>query len=343
MYKLKKINGGLKLKKETEFFNLALITLTILSMVFFTAACNDAAEERADQVGGVTARQIMENPSAYVGKVVTVSGEVDDIFEARAFKMDSGLTTGELLVIGRDAYPSIPEASNRAYVVGDVATVTGKVAMMVTADIEREIGWDLSPQIEAEYSGKPVLIAQKVLFKPGPRSVTVPVAPGGDANMNGMTNINGTTSMNANMTDTGMNANNANMAGGGTGGEVTDLAVVINAPDRNTLIGRRLNISRVQVQSVPGNRVFIVGPDENKGLPVVLLEEATPQTKTEGLVDINPGQTISLRGEIIRMPSQDTIKQRFNGMLTEQEVNNLAKHQVYLRSDSNSINILQRP
>lgn len=315
-----------------NYFNFTAILLLTVSLIF-TVACGDDVEDRVDRVGGVTAAQILENPTAYAGKIVTVSGEVDDIIEPRAFEMDSGLTTGELLVLGRAPYPALPEAGNRAYVVGDVATVTGLVTMLVTADIEREIGWDLSPQIEAEYNARPVIIAQNVLFKVGPRSGTTGIQPVNTANVN-VANVN---TANANMTNTA--ANNANM----TGGDITDLALVVNAPDRTNLIGKRLNITKVQVQSVIGDRVFIVGPDATKGLPVVISQEATPNTPTEGLFDINPGQTISLKGEIMRMPSQAVADKEFNGLISQKELSSLANHQIYLRSDSNSINILQRP
>ena len=148
------------------FRGLAALALAFACFLFLTA-CGQSASERADETGGVTARQIIENPSAYVGKTVTVSGNVEEIYGPRAFEMDSGVSIGELLVVGREPFPQIPEAGNRAYVINDVATVTGVVRMFVTADVEREIGWDLTPQIEAEFNAKPVLIVQKAQFRAG--------------------------------------------------------------------------------------------------------------------------------------------------------------------------------
>jgi hypothetical protein len=55
---------------------LALLLPTLL----LVASCGDRASERVEKVGGVTARQIIENPGAYVGKTVTVSGDGEEIW-----------------------------------------------------------------------------------------------------------------------------------------------------------------------------------------------------------------------------------------------------------------------
>ncbi|MBA4184562.1 MAG: hypothetical protein H0X49_11205, partial [Acidobacteria bacterium] len=60
---------------KTIFRGFAAAAL-FLSSFLFLASCADSASERADKVGGITARQVIENPSAYVGKTVTVSGDV---------------------------------------------------------------------------------------------------------------------------------------------------------------------------------------------------------------------------------------------------------------------------
>ena len=326
--KKNKTNSRRRSKFQNKSFNnlnLAAIALLALSLMF-TAACGNDSADRAERVGGVTARQIIENPSAYVGKVVTVSGDVEEIFGPRAFEMDSGLSVGELLVIGREPYPAIPEAGNRAYVVGDVATVTGLVTMLVTAEVEREVGWDLTPEIEAEYSNKPVLIAQNVLFKPGARSANAAIPP-------------------TDATDTNTNSNTmntaANNAGATNGGDITDVAVIINAPDREKLVGKRVNIQGVQVQSVVGDRMFYVGPGNDKGLLVALVEEKTPNTQMEGKVDVNKGQTIALSGTIHRVPNMEEARKQFDGLLSDKELQTITDQKVYLRT--NKVNISQRP
>jgi hypothetical protein len=230
------------------FRYLGMILLGTSAFLFLTA-CSDSASERADKVGGVTARHVTENPGAYVGKTVTVSGDVEEIWNARAFNMDSGLSVGELLVIGREPFPQIPEAGDRAYVISDIATVTGVVRMLVTAEIEREIGWDLDPQIEAEFNGKPVLIAQSINLRAG----------AGRANSSTAVYPNNSNVM-----------NNSNTAGDerAAGADITDVLLIV-VPDPTPLVGRRVRLTDVKVQDVVGDRAFYVGANENQRVLVV--------------------------------------------------------------------------
>ena len=177
--KLKQINNQhakSSLLRKTLLRNF-LATVTLSLFVFFIASCN-TAEERVEKVGGVTAQQVIENPGAYVGKTVTVSGDVEEIWGPRAFNMDSGASVGELLVVGREPFPQVKvNNADTAYVINDIATVTGVVRLLVKEDIEREIGWDLDPQIVAKFTSKPVLVAQSVNFKPAANRTATTTAP----------------------------------------------------------------------------------------------------------------------------------------------------------------------
>ena len=88
--------------------------------------------------------------------------------------------------MGKDPFPQVPDAGgNRAYLVNDTVTVTGIVRMMVAAEIERELGWNLDPQIEAELERKPVLVAQSLSFKlrPATASPSPTITPGAQMGM----------------------------------------------------------------------------------------------------------------------------------------------------------------
>lgn len=167
-------------RTQTEW-SLAIMVLCL--SIALLAACNNDSETSEALV---TSGQIIENPSNYVGKPVTVTGNVEELRGPRAFELDSGVNLGELLVLGKDPFPQVPDAGgNRAYLVNDTVTVTGTVRMMVAAEIEREIGWDLDPQLEAEFERKPVLVAQSSSFKPRPAtaSPSPTITPGGPTGM----------------------------------------------------------------------------------------------------------------------------------------------------------------
>lgn len=265
---------------------LALVIVLVL-LAFFTSFWKDSPAPGAD----VTAGAIIQNPNAYLGKTVTVSGDVERIFAPRAFNMDSGVNVGELLVLGAEPFPNVPDGGNRAYVVDDTAVVTGTVRLLVTAEVEREIGWDLDRQLEIEFEGKPVLIAKSISFKAG-----------------------------ANRSD----------ATGNTGGDpIRDIIIVVAAPDRLPLIGRRVELENVPVQSVVGDKGFWVGPDKERQLFVALDESET--RGPDARVKVRPGQTVTVAGEIKKVPSMEEARKRWE--LGEANSATLETERVYLAAD----------
>ncbi len=272
-----------------------------LSSFLFLTACGESAGDRVDKVGGVTARQVIENPAAYVGKTVTVSGDVEEIWGPRAFNMDSGVTVGELLVVGREPFPQVAGATNRAYVINDVATVTGVVRMLVTADVEREIGWDLTPEIETEFNAKPVLIVQSVSFRAGAGgAATTP------ANMNQpMANNNSAQPM------ANTNTNTA-------GNRLTDVGVYASTADKLSLVGKDAQFSNLKVVRVVGPRTFTVASG-NSEIYVMLDDASARGVGTQGKIDI--GKTLNLTGRFERLQAaeiNDLANNRFRA-LTEKE------------------------
>lgn len=82
-------------------------------------------------------------------------------------------------------------------------------------------------------------------------------------------------------------------------GPITDLTTILGAADRSMLVGRQVQLSNVQVQSVVGDRTFFVGPDANQTVLVVLDEIPTPGTPgTEGRYDVTQGQVVNISGSM---------------------------------------------
>ncbi len=304
------------------FYSRKMTTAALLLFLplLFAACASESPGERAAAVGGVTAAQIINNPNLYVGKTVTVSGDVEEIHSPRAFNMDSGISVGELLVLGREPFPQLPDAGNRAYVINDTATVTGTIRLLVTADVERELGWDLTPEIEAEFNARPVLIAQTAGFRPNPnRSAATPMPMTDNAmNMNG--NMNG--AANANM-NSNMSAANAD--------PITDVMVIVTPVDRTPLVGRRVRFDNVRVQKMVGDRGFFIGPNNNQRL-FVRLTRALDTGRAEEIINVNQGQVRTLGGTIRQLPNIDEVRSQWG--LNAQEVTALERDRVYLEADT---------
>lgn len=122
--------------------------------------------ERAPQTqqpGGappVDVDQVKEAPGQYYDKKVRVTGEVDELYSDRAFKLEG---TGwafndDITVLLKEPVPANLGRLSR----DDELIVTGTVRRFVVADIERDVGWDLSPEIEVKLKERPVLVADMV-------------------------------------------------------------------------------------------------------------------------------------------------------------------------------------
>jgi len=276
----------------------ALVIVLVL-IAFFASCSNPEPAPGAD----VTAGKIIENPNSYVGKTVTVSGEVERVLGPKAFVMDSGVNIGELLVVGADPFPQVPDGGNRGYVINDTATVTGTVRMLVTADVEREIGWDLTPELKVEFNAKPVLIVQKAGFKPNPNRSQTTATP----------------------------ANNANSNTDASADPITDLLIIVTPVDRAPLVGRRVRFTDVKVRSVVGDRGFFIGPSDSQRL-FARLTKPLDTGRAEDIVNVNQGQVRTLSGIIKRLPTTDEVRQQWG--LNAQEAAALEPDGVYLEVDT---------
>ena len=124
-----------------------------------TSKADNAAE------GTVRVADISGEPDKYLGQTVTVVADVEEVHSARAFSLDedspaAGGIDNDLLVLS-------PQAGSLSDIddtwLNNKVRVTGKVGKLALVEIERELGWDLSPELEVEVEkAKAVLIASSV-------------------------------------------------------------------------------------------------------------------------------------------------------------------------------------
>ena len=103
---------------------------------------------------------LTRTPELYYGKYLAIKGEVEDIKSYGIFELDEEQAFGgeDLLVV--QLKPKIKLEEEQTVI------VYGVLRPLVVVELERDydLGWDLSiqKQIEAEYSRKPALVAEKI-------------------------------------------------------------------------------------------------------------------------------------------------------------------------------------
>jgi hypothetical protein len=151
-----------------------------LALAFISSACNPAPNRTiennestevtqpagtAGSNGTVRVADLMATPDKYVGRTVTVVADVEEVLGPNAFTLDedaplAGGIDNDMLVLSKQAN-SLSDIDDQW--VNNKVRVTGMVRKMSLVDIEREIGWDLNSELEAEFDRRgAVLIATSV-------------------------------------------------------------------------------------------------------------------------------------------------------------------------------------
>jgi hypothetical protein len=128
-----------------------------------TSRAGNEDERNAD--GTVEVADIAEHPDRYLGQSVTVVADVEEVHSPRAFSLDEDSPTdggidNDLIVLS-PAAGSLSDIDDQW--LNNKVRVTGKVSKMQIVEIERELGWDLAPELEVEVEkATAVLIATNV-------------------------------------------------------------------------------------------------------------------------------------------------------------------------------------
>lgn len=107
-----------------------------------------------------TVKEVDDHPDRYVGKRVTLTGEVDDVYSNQAFELEGHgwIFDQEVLVLTRT-----PVRLGTSKLSDDLEVrVSGIVRKMSRAEIEREIGWNVDADLENRWRDKTVVIADDI-------------------------------------------------------------------------------------------------------------------------------------------------------------------------------------
>jgi hypothetical protein len=142
-------------------------TFAVASAAALTIAvgCDTFRAEKAAEAGTTRVADIAGEPDKYLGQTVTVVADVEEVHSPRAFSLDedspaAGGIDNDLIVLS-PAAGSLSDIDDQW--LDNKVRVTGKVGKLQIVEIERELGWDLDPELEVEVEkARAVIIASSV-------------------------------------------------------------------------------------------------------------------------------------------------------------------------------------
>lgn len=197
---------------------IAVLALSVPS--FLAVGCTRTEESRPQETQTTAAEKptvesVKNDPSRFYGQKLTLTGEVDDVKDPRNFKLEGNrwLFSDEIRVLAR----SPVKLGGAPLEEDDDVVVTGTLRKFSPAEIERELGWDIPAEMEAELRDKPVLVAEEI------RKVESAAA---------------WTSANPE-------------------GEIVGIVALATAADPSTLVGQRIRLQGEPVRSVQGKGFWV--------------------------------------------------------------------------------------
>lgn len=149
------------------------------------------------------------------------------------------------------------------------------------------------------------------------------------------TNLNGNTNLavanlntNANLGTANSNINVAGV-GNASGANVTDINLFGNTADKQSLVGRRVDLQSVRVTRVLSDHLFTVTSGSGE-MFAILDENLDTAGGREERIKIRTGQTLNLGGTFQRVPTSGELTQERRTGLTPAETEALRNQQVHL-------------
>lgn len=111
---------------------------------------------------------------------------------------------------------------------------------------------------------------------------------------------------------------------------LTDMAAIVDAPQRMALVGRLADLTALPVQRVISERAFWVGETPGDRM-LAVLDPAFVAGSQDGRVVVRTGNLLSLGGQIESLPSTTQLQRQWG--LTPEEAQTLQGQEVYLHID----------
>ncbi len=102
---------------------------------------------------GVTVEELTNKPSEYYGQTVTVSGQVVEVVEPGAFRIDSD--GDQLLVVALKQLPNVSE--------GDSIRATGEVRKFKIEEVRQKADRGIDDEYFGDFEGDPAVLARSAV------------------------------------------------------------------------------------------------------------------------------------------------------------------------------------
>lgn len=146
------------------------VVLGLMATLLLAACSNDDPNAGGPTAqSNVTTEEVTEETNELIGETVTIRNEVGEKIAPTAFTLTDDEFFGgeEILVVNSTGKPFVlPEGDNPE------VQITGEVRNFVLAEFERDYGFDLDPNLYAEYENQPAIVAQAVALAPEPGEIT---------------------------------------------------------------------------------------------------------------------------------------------------------------------------
>ena len=261
--------------------------------------------------------QLEDDAQPYIGRRITVSGEVEDVLGPRVFKIDErnwADLDGEILVVMQVPLAALVKED-------DPVVVTGTLRRYVDVDVDREWGWiDMTPEFEARIRTRPVLVADTLTGTDPDVGMYVSVQPAnrtatgqqGQTQQSTQTGQTGASQMGqtgqTGQTGTSGSSAKAKTADMDKRPALTDASELAKATD-NRHVGRKVMLATARVDRTEkpggfwvasgGQQLFVLPSDNNK--------------------TVQAGQRVTIEGYVMRLPEQmESILENTSGVGNEE-------------------------
>jgi hypothetical protein len=232
----------------------------------------------------VTIGDLEENARTYIGQTINVTGEVEEVFGPRLFKIDEadwGDLDGEILVYFPSSQAALVKEDDRV-------TITGTMKMFVKTELERELGWlEPDPDVRIEFGDRPVLLASRIVGGNSDRAIVSGVDRGRSSDGDAAARSQRSRADNTAVGTSGIPSRTESR------GMLMDASALGNADQ--TSIGQQVDLERVTVTRASTAHGFWI---ESGGADVFVL----PAQHAAGAAMPAAGTSIGLEGIVLQMP-----------------------------------------